>query len=131
MSFFEFPNTRTYDSDLGWLIRDDMTQDEAIANIKQWIEDTQPTIEDLENLYTQIVNGNFPQAMIDAIETWMAENALDLVGEMVKQVYFGLSNNGNFIVTIPQQWSDLVFKTTGYDYNTALQPEYGHLCLLY
>jgi hypothetical protein len=29
MSFFEFPHTRTYDSDLGWLIKDYKTLDES------------------------------------------------------------------------------------------------------
>ena len=131
MSYFEFPHTRTYDSDLGWIIRDDMTQDEAIALIKQWIQETQPTIDDLNNLYNAIISGNLPQGMIDGITAWMDENALALVGQMVKHVYFGLNDNGYFLVTIPEQWKDLVFKTTGWDYNTPLQPEFGHLCLLY
>lgn len=131
MSYFEFPHTRTYDSDLGWIIRDDMTQDEAIALIKQWIQETQPTIDDLNNLYNAIISGNLPQGMIYGITAWMDAHAIDLVGQMIKHVYFGLNDNGHFIVTIPENWADLVFKTTGYDYNTPLQPEFGHLCLLY
>ena len=31
MSFFEFPHTRTYDTDLGWLIRQTKTNEEAIT----------------------------------------------------------------------------------------------------
>ena len=131
MSFFEFPHTRTYDSDLGWIIRDDMTQDEAIANIKDWIRTTQPTIDDLNRLYEAIISGNLPQGMIDGIIVWMDENALDLVGQMVKHVYFGLNDAGYFIVTIPENWKELVFNTTGLDIDVPLQPEYGHLTISY
>ena len=75
--------------------------------------------------------GNFPDSMYDAMRRWFEANAIDLVGAMVKQVYFGLNDDGYFVVTIPEQWRDLIFKTTGWDYNTPLQPEYGHLCILY
>ena len=131
MSYFEFPHTRTYDSDLGWIIRDDMTQDEAIQQIKNWIQVTQPTIDDFYYLYNAIISGNLPEGMINGIKAWMNENAFNLIGEMIKHVYFGLDDNGHFIVTIPENWRDLVFKTTGWDYNTPLQTEFGHLCLLY
>lgn len=53
MSFFEFPNTRNYDSDLGWLIRTmkDVlenvdAQDAAIALYKQWTENKIADIQD-------------------------------------------------------------------------------------
>lgn len=131
MSFFEFPHTRTYDSDLGWIIKDDMTQDEAIAQIKSWIQVTQPTIDEFAQLYDAITAGNLPSGMIQGIQSWMNLHALDLVGEMVKHVYFGLNDNGYFVINIPQNWRDLIFKTTGWDYNTELQPDYGHLCILY
>ena len=54
MSFFEFPHTRTYDSDLGWLIKDYETLNEAIAVLNTWKEETEPTIEDFKNLYNAL-----------------------------------------------------------------------------
>ena len=36
MGFFEFPHTRTYDSDLGWLIRQCKTNMDAIAVLEEW-----------------------------------------------------------------------------------------------
>lgn len=131
MSFFEFPHTRTYDSDLGWLIKDSMTTDEAVKNILLWIQDTQPTIDDLKTIYDAIESGNLPEGMKEGIKKWMDENALDLVGQMIKHVYFGLNDSGHFIVNIPENWRDLAFKTTGYDINVPLQPEYGHLVISY
>lgn len=127
MSFFEFPHTRTYDSDLGWIIKDDMKQDEAIELIKQWIAETQPTIEELEELYNDIIVGDLPSGMIEGIRIWMENNALDLVGGMIKHVYFGLTNDGYFCAYIPDNWSDIQFDTiTDED-----DPLYGHLVLMY
>ena len=130
MSFFEFPHTRTYDTDLGWLIKDTHTLDEAVEAIKQWIIDTQPTINDLKNLYIQISSGNLPEGMKEGIRKWMEENALDLVGELVKMVFFGITEDGYFIAYIPESWDDIDFGTTGLDLSIP-GIEYGHLVLSY
>ena len=39
MSFFEFPNTRTYDSDLGWLIRTVKELTQEYTNLVDWMND--------------------------------------------------------------------------------------------
>lgn len=130
MSFFEFPHTRTYDRDLGWLIKDAKTTDDIVKNILQWIEDTQPTIDDLHNLFEQINNGDLPEGMKEGMRLWMEENALDLVGSLVKMVFFEINDEGYFVAHIPNNWSDITFLTTGID---VFLPgyEYGHLVLRY
>lgn len=130
MSFFEFPHTRTYDSDLGWLIKDIHTLDEAVEAIKQWIIDTQPTIEDLKNILDTIESGNLPDGIKIGIKKWMEANALNLVGELVKMVFFGLTDDGHFIAYIPDSWSDITFNTTGLDISIPYI-DYGHLVLTY
>lgn len=130
MSFFEFPHTRTYDSDLGWLIKDYKTLDEFIAAIKAWIEATQPTIDELKQLYEAIVSGNFPQPMKDALTQWMEENALDLVGELVHMVIFNITDDGHFVAYIPDSWNDIQFGTTGLD-DFPAGVEFGHLTISY
>ena len=130
MSFFEFPHTRTYDSDLGWLIKDYNTLDEAIKALDQWKEETQPTIDDFKQLYEQITSGDLPEAMTEAIHTWLFENAGDIFPDIVKNVYFGLSDDGYFLAFVPDSWDDITFGTTGYDdFPTGI--EYGHLTLFY
>lgn len=128
MSFFEFPHTRTYDTDLGWLIKDYKTLDEFIAAIKSWIQETQPTIDDLKALYEAIMSGNLPQGMIDGITEWLQENALELIGELATMVWFGISDDGYFVAYIPESWDDIIFGTTGLD---LIIPgyEYGRLVL--
>ena len=131
MSFFEFPNTRTYDSDLGWLIKKVNSYDEVIAALNTWIEENTPKIDDLMALYEMMLSGDLPEGIQNGINKWMSLHAYDLIGEMVKHVYFGLNNAGYFIVSIPEQWKELVFNTTGYDINVAIQPDFGHLTISY
>lgn len=130
MSFFEFPHTRTYDSDLGWIIKDTHSLDEAVEAIEQWIIDTQPTINDLKNLYIQITTGNLPEGMKEGIRIWMENNAINLVGELVKMVIFNITDDGYFVAYIPESWSDIIFNTTGLDI-TISGYDYGHLVLSY
>ena len=125
MAFFnEFPYTRNYDADLGWLIKNtkklleccDSAQ-EAIAKLNKFMED--------------IESGDFPESVIAAFKKWMQENLADLVGQMVKGVYFGLTMTGYFVAYIPDSWDDITFNTTGFDIQIASQPEFGHLVLSY
>lgn len=128
MSFFEFPHTRTYDSDLGWLIKDYKTLDEFKDAMLKWILETQPTIDELLQLVNSIESGDLPEGMQDAIRKWMEVNAIDLVGELVKMVFFGITDDGYFVAYIPESWNDIIFGTTGLD---TIIPgyEYGRLVL--
>ena len=130
MSFFEFPHTRTYDTDLGWLIKHIKTVDEAIEALNRWKTETEPTIEDFKNLYDMLMSGDLPIGVQNGIEKWMRENALDLVGELVKMVFFGITNDGYFVAYIPESWDDITFGTSGLD-DFPSGIEYGHLTLSY
>ena len=130
MSFFEFPHTRTYDSDLGWLIKDYKHISGLIASLNEWKEETQPTIEEFQQLYDEIMSGNLPEAMTDAIHEWLVVNAGDILPDIVKNVFFGLSDDGYFIAFIPDSWDDITFGTTGYD-DFPSGVDYGHLTLSY
>lgn len=130
MSFFEFPHTRTYDSDLGWLIRDYKTLDEFKDAMLKWIQETQPTIDEMNALLEMIASGNLPEGMQEGIRKWLEVNALDLIGELVKMVFFGINNEGYFVAYIPESWNDITFGTTGLD-DIIPGFEYGHLTLSY
>lgn len=128
MSFFEFPHTRTYDSDLGWLIKDYKTLDEFKDAMLKWIQETQPTIDELNELLDMIASGNLPEGMQEGIRKWLEVNALDLIGQLVKMVFFGITDDGYFVAYIPESWNDIIFGTTGLD---TIIPgiEYGRLVL--
>ena len=130
MSFFEFPHTRTYDTDLGWLIKDVTTADDVIKNILQWISDTQPTIDDFKAIYEALISGDLPAGVKIGIEKWLRENAAYIIKDLSTMVFFGVTNDGHFVAYIPESWDDIIFGTTGYD-DFPVGIEYGHLTLSY
>lgn len=129
MSFFEFPHTRTYDSDLAWLIKHCKANTDAIAALEEWKADTAKDIDDLKAVIDMIRSGSLPPDIAAGITEWIAANFYDIVGEMTKTVWFGLTDSGYFVAYIPDSWRDVVFKTTGYDITIDIQPDYGHLVL--
>jgi len=130
MSFFEFPHTRTYDTDLGWLIKTVHTHDEAIALLDDWAEHAEIRIKDLETFKNLLENGTLPPAVKNALMEWAALNIPDLIGAAIKTVFFDLTPDGYLRITIPDSWDDITFGTTGLD---TFPPgyNYGHLTLSY
>lgn len=130
MSFFEFPHTRTYDNDLGWLIKHCDTAEKAISALYTWKDEAQLSIDVINELISSIESGDFPENIANAIKDFIVKNFSDIVGEMTKMVFFGLTDAGHFVAYIPETWKDIVFKTTGYDIDIAHFTDYGHLVLL-
>lgn len=128
---FDFPHTSLYTSDLREILAQLENLSKDVEKLEEWKITHEAEYKQLKTLYDNVMSGNFPQSIKNAFTEWMSKNALELVGEMVKHVYFGLNDNGYFVVNIPPNWKELIFKTTGWDYNTELQPDYGHLCILY
>lgn len=128
MSYFEFPHTRTYDSDLGWLIKTVKKLTELVDGLEDWKTQHEAEYEQLKALYDSIMNGVFPKSITTAFERWMRDNALDLVGELVKMVFFGITDTGYFVAYIPDSWADILFNTTGLDI-FPVDIDFGHLTL--
>lgn len=133
MSFFEFPHTRTYDSDLGWLITHVNDYDEVIQSLNNWIAENEPKMDDLYAFMEALESGNIPEGMKEALYQWASVNLVDLVGATIKNVFFGLTNDGYFVAYIPESWQDIEFNTSEYDIILTNHPEYGygHLVLSY
>lgn len=129
MSFFEFPHTRTYDTDLGWLIKKVTSYDEVINTLNSWISENQPKIDDFENLYNMMISGELPEGVQNGIEIWLRENAADILPDIVKNVFFGLYE-GYFVAYVPDSWADIIFGTSGLD-DFPDGIDFGHLTLSY
>lgn len=130
MAFFEFPHTRTYDSDLGWLIKTVGKLVECCEEVKEWQSEFETAYEEIKEIYDQIKDGNIPPEIQKALYEWTEKNAIDIVGNVVKSVFFGLTDSGYFVAYIPDSWDDITFNTTGYD-TTVADVGYGHLTLSY
>lgn len=130
MAFFEFPHTRTYDSDLGWLIKNVSSFNETIEALNTWIETNTPRLEDLEAFKNALESGELPEGVQRGIEAWLSTHG-EVIAALIKNVWFGLTNAGYFVAYVPDSWADITFRTTGLDIDLALMPDYGHLVLQY
>lgn len=131
MAYFEFPHTRSYEGDLGYIIKN---MSKLIDDYNSIVDDQKAIDEkmaEIEATYQAILNGDFPEALKEAFYNWMIENASNIVARMIKNVFFGLTDSGYFCAWVPESWQDITFKTSEYDYTTPLCPEFGHLILQY
>lgn len=129
--FREYPYTNLNDLNLDYVLKTIRAILDDVDELKEWRETHEEEYLQLKNLYDDIMKGIFPESIKTAFRLWMEKNAVDIVGSMVKNVYFGLTEYGHFCAYIPDSWSDIIFKTSEYDYFTELMPEYGHLILQY
>lgn len=131
MLFNEYPYTNYNDYNLDWLIKTARNLLDRMDATEKWQEEHQKAYQELKDLYDAVMSGNFPPSIQKAFEKWMRENALDLVGELVKTVFFGLTETGYFCAYIPESWNDIKFGTTGLDDFPECFEEFGHLTLTY
>lgn len=73
---------------------------------------------------------------LDEVQSWIDNYNYEFIERVLsefipKMVYFGLTDTGYFVVYIPDSWDDISFATTEYDIHVDLEPEFGHLVLLY
>lgn len=131
MAYFEFPHTRSYEGDLGYIIKIMKKLIDEYNQIKDDQDAINKKFEEIEKLWNDIISGDFPDSLKQAFYNWMQENAANIVARMIKNVFFGLTDSGYFCAWIPDSWQDITFRTSGYDIEVPLMPEYGHLILLY
>lgn len=130
MGFFnEFPHTRTYDNDLGWIIKTVKSYDDVISALNQWIETNTPKIEDLEKFKAALESGDLPAGVAEGIREWCVRNLYTLIGEAIKTCFFVLEN-GYLVAYIPDSWDEITFGTTGLD-DFVANYDFGHLTLTY
>lgn len=130
MSFFEFPHTRTYDTDLGWLIKDYKHITALIESLNTWKMEHEEEYEELKTFFDDLMSGNYPEEFENSLVEWIDANALDIIGQLVKMVFFGLTDDGYFVAYIPSSWNDITFGTSGLD-DFPAGVDFGHLTLTY
>lgn len=125
---YEFPYTdpNLYNDD--WLLKRMKDLLVQLADIDTWRQEYEQAYEDFKTMVEDIESGNFPQSIRDAFSKWMSENAYSLVGELVKLVFFGITDEGYWVAYIPEGWDDILFNTTGLDINIP-GTDYGRLVL--
>lgn len=132
-SFEEFPNSDFYNSDLREILKHVRTLIDEVKVLNDWKETHESEYQELKELtdqvnerLTAIEDGDFPDSLYNAMRAWWQTNAVDLVGELVRFVFFGLTLDGYFVAYIPENWGDINF-------DTIITPgdNYGRLCIIY
>lgn len=125
-----FPYTDFHELNLDWILAHFKEFIEEIAGLEAWKTSHEAEYQQLKDLYDDIISGDFPQSMKDALERWVRINGVDIIGELVKMVFFGITMDGYFVAYIPDSWNEITFGTTGFD-DFPADVEYGHLTLSY
>lgn len=83
------------------------------------------TIEELQESFQKFIDGEYDDYYKDVINKWVQDNLADLISSGVKQVFFGLTDDGYFCAYVPDSWSEISFDT-GAVYGRS---DYGRLIL--
>lgn len=129
MGFFnQYPYINLTDLNLDYVLKHLKEFMAKVDDLDEWRAKHEKEYDELKALYDAIISGNFPPSVTFAFNKWMRENALDLVGELVKMVFFGITDDGYFVAYIPESWEDVIFGTSGLD-DFPSGIDYGHLTL--
>ena len=82
-------------------------------------------IDELQVLFEKFMQSGFDDYYKAQIIEWINSHLDFIFDHVVKQVYFGLNEEGYFVAYIPESWGDIVFDT-GMDYGIDT---YGRLIL--
>ena len=129
-SEFDFPHTHFYDSDLRELIKYIKNLWDRVNKLDAWKDTHEEEYKDLKELYDSIMAGNFTPEMEDALYKWTTAHTAEIIGQAIKTVFFGITDDGYFVAYIPNNWSDIIFGTSGLD-TFPQGVEFGHLTLTY
>ena len=127
---YEYPYTDPNRHNDDWALKKIKELLNYMVENTEWVKHHEEEYQELKNLYDTIIAGNFPESIVKAFEKWMRENANELVGEMVHNVFFEINDQGYFVANIPESWSDIIFRTSGLDEEVS-DLDYGHLILEY
>ena len=131
MLFSVYPYHNFSDYNLDWCIKTIKELTPRVAELEEWRSEHEEEYRELKQLYDNIIIGNFPESMVNSLKEWISRNVVDLIGELVKTVFFGLTDSGYFVAYIPESWNDIIFNTTEWDIDIEQMQEYGHLVLSY
>lgn len=98
----------------------------VVTYLNNVIEGTNGVIDDVAELKNDL---GVVQNWINNFNTAYAEKII--AQYIATMVFFGLTDSGYFVAYIPENWDTIHFGTTGLDIDAPIQPEYGHLVLLY
>ena len=68
-------------------------------------------IAQLQADFQRFIDGEYDQYYKDVIYQWIQDNFADLISAGVRQVFFGLTDDGYFCAYVPNSWNEITFDT--------------------
>lgn len=68
-------------------------------------------IAQLQADFQRFIDGEYDQYYKDVIYQWIQDNFADLISAGVRQVFFGLTDDGYFCAYVPDSWHEITFDT--------------------
>lgn len=130
MFFNKFPYTDFHELNLDFLLTNYKRLLDSLSDLDAWIEGHEIEYEQLKQMVDDLEHGKWSDEFIQTLIGWYQTHIIDIIGELVKQVFFGLTDDGYFVAYIPESWNDIIFGTSGLD-DFPEGVEYGHLTLSY
>ena len=87
------------------------TCEAQIDVMKKYCELYQFVMENYDKLYDTIYGDGFFELMVCKLEKWIESNIEEIIGNVIKFVFFGLTDDGYFIAYIPESWEEITFGT--------------------
>lgn len=127
MFYSRYNYTDFHELNLDWIIK--MVKDvyTIVDTLDDWKTQHEAEYLELKEICDNLQNGTLTPALEESLKIWVNNNLETLIGDAIKTVHFGLTNDGYFCAYIPKAWSDIHFGTIT-DYT---DPLYGHLTLSY
>ena len=130
MFFNQFPYTDFHELNLDFVLKNYKKLLDALAELDSWVETHEHEYQVLKQQVDDLENGRWSEEFVNTLINWYKTNIIDIIGEMVKQVFFGINDQGYFVAYIPESWNDIIFGTSGLD-DFPAGVDYGHLTLSY
>ena len=130
MFFNKFPYTDFHELNLDFLLTNYKRLLDALSELDTWVDNHEKEYEALKQMVDDLESGKWSDEFIESLLKWYRYNIVDIIGELIKQVFFGITDDGYFVAYIPESWNDITFGTTGLD-DFPEGIEYGHLTLSY
>lgn len=125
--FSNYPYQNLEDLNLDYVLKIAKEAYETLCDLGDYAS----RVKELEEAVDAIESGTFTPEMVDKIIDIVQRDIIGLVGEMVKFVFFGLTDDGYFVAYIPEPWDSIIFNTTNYDITIPEVTEFGRLVLSY
>ena len=98
---------------------------EQTQDNKEAIEALQQDVDNIQSELEKVKNGDYVSLYLDSIINYINDNLQGLVGNIVKFIIFGISQDGHFVAMTPTTWQFIHWDTI-MDYSS---PMYGHIVL--